>query len=118
VPSPTSGDLKVKGKTVQYDLLQTTFYKEQSFYPLKEFEVLLNATKKKNNRNFHKKTLSKVKSNAANKNCAQYLMMLYLTAFKTFEPIYQTIADHKMKHQITHWLYCWAQLKVNNPAKS
>lgn len=95
VPTPTSGDLRVKGNKVQYNLLQPIFGKQQSFYDLKEFELFLEATKTKSNKNFHEKTLRKVKSNVANKRCAQYLMMLYLTSFKTFDPIYQTIADYK-----------------------
>ncbi len=97
VPTPTSGDLKVKGDKVQYDLLQGTFLGQQSFYDLKEFEQLLEATKTKHNENFHEKTLLKVKSNVGNKHCAQYLMMLYLTSYKTYHPIYQTIADYKNK---------------------
>ncbi|MFW5852102.1 MAG: hypothetical protein ACOCWB_07760, partial [Bacteroidota bacterium] len=50
--TPTSGDLKVKGKTVQYDLLQTSYYGKQSFYPLDEFETFLKATSQTKNSKF------------------------------------------------------------------
>lgn len=93
VRTPTSGDLKVKGEKVQYDLLQTSYNDKQSFYPLAEFETFLKATTKTNRLKFHKQILKKVKSNAANENSAQYLMMLYLTSFQSFDPIFQTIAD-------------------------
>lgn len=32
--SPTSGDLKVRGNKVQYDLIQASYYKDQHYYPL------------------------------------------------------------------------------------
>ena len=37
--TPTSGDLRVKNDEVQYDLVQTSFYGNQKYYPLKEFTV-------------------------------------------------------------------------------
>jgi hypothetical protein len=91
--SPTSGDLKVQGKKVQYDLLQTTYYNSQAFYPLDEFETFLTATTQRNRSAFYARTLEKVKSDPSSETCAQYLMMLYLTFSNVFDPVYQTIAD-------------------------
>lgn len=91
--SPTSGDLKVQGRKVQYDLLQTTHYDSQAFHPLGEFETFLTATTQRNRSAFYAQTLEKVKSNFSSETCAQYLMMLYLTSFNVFDPVYQTIAD-------------------------
>ena len=104
--SPTSGDLNVKGEKVQYNLLQTTYYSEQSFYPLTEFETFLKATKLTNKSKFHKETLKKLKSNATSVNSAQYLMMLYLTSFRSYEPVFQIIATEQEPKQC----YALAQL--------
>jgi hypothetical protein len=43
VSSPTSGDLKVKGRKVQYTMLQTTYFSGQSFWPLDQFHAFLAA---------------------------------------------------------------------------
>lgn len=93
--SPTSGDLRVQGEKVQYDLLQTTYHDNQPFHSLDEFETFLTATTQRNRSVFHTLTLEKVKSNSSSATCAQYLMMLYLTFFKVFDPVYETIADGK-----------------------
>ncbi|MFC7000050.1 HEAT repeat domain-containing protein [Rufibacter roseus] len=93
--SPTSGDLKVEGGKVQYDLLQTSYYNNQEFYPLAEFEDFLKATTKKKSAKFHKEILKKVNVDATKDNSAQHLMMLHLTSFKTYHPIFQVIADEQ-----------------------
>lgn len=93
--SPTSGDLRVQGKKVQYDLLQTTYYDKQAFHSLDEFETFLTATTQRNKSVFHTSTLETLKSNVSTAACARYLMMLYLTSFKSFDPVYQIIADRK-----------------------
>lgn len=93
--TPTSGDLKVQGKEVQYDLLQTSYYANQSFHALDEFEKFLNASTKVNKHSFHKRTLKKLRANTKNIHAARYLMMLYLSDFQSFEPIFQVIADEQ-----------------------
>lgn len=91
--SPTSGDLKVTNGLVQYDLLQSTYYKDQVFYDLEEFETFLKACSKINRQDFHNKTLAKIKANPSHEYCAQYLMMLQLSAFSSFDPVFETIAN-------------------------
>jgi hypothetical protein len=93
--TPTSGDLKIKGKTVQYDLLQTSYYSKQNYYPLAEFETFLKATTQTNNSIFHRETIKKGRSNATKEISAQYLMMLYLSSFKSYDPVFQTIANEQ-----------------------
>ncbi|WP_281612658.1 hypothetical protein [Flammeovirga sp. SubArs3] len=93
--TPTSGDLRVKGKTVQYDLLQTSYYSKQNYYPLAEFETFLKATSQTKNSKFHEELLKKVKTNATKEISAQYLMTLYLSSFKTYDPVFQTIANEQ-----------------------
>lgn len=93
--TPTSGDLKVKGKTVQYDLLQTSYYSKQNYYPLAEFETFLKSTTQNNNSKFHEELLKKVRNNTTKKISAQYLMMLHLTSFKSYDTVFQTIANEK-----------------------
>ena len=93
--TPTSGDLRVEGKTVQYDLLQTSYYSKQNYYPLAEFETFLKATTQTNNEKFNKGILKKVKSNATKEISAQYLMMLYLSSFKSYDSVFQTIANEQ-----------------------
>lgn len=93
VSSPTSGDLKVKRKTVQYDLLQSSYYGDQSYFPISEFETFLKATTETDNSKFHNRILKKLENNISNENCAQLLMMLYLTSWKSYNSVFQTIAD-------------------------
>lgn len=93
--TPTAGDLVIKGKSVRYDLLQTTTHGEQSFYPLNEFESFLRATTQPEKSGFHRRVLREVKNNALHTRCAQYLMMLTLTSFTDFDPVFQTIANGK-----------------------
>lgn len=91
VPSPTSGDLRVKDSLVQYDLNRTTYYREQPFYPIEEFEKFLYANSEKNKEDFYSQTLKKIESNTANRS--QHLMMLYLTHFDSFDSIFNQIVD-------------------------
>jgi hypothetical protein len=93
--TPTSGDLRVDGKTVQYDLLQTSYYSKQNYYPLAEFETFLKATSQTKNSKFHEELLKKVKSHAAKQISAQYLMMLYLSSFKSYDPVFQIVASEQ-----------------------
>lgn len=90
--TPTSGFLKVTGEKVQYDLLQIS-YSQQPYYPLAEFETFLKACSEAKKAAFYKQTLKKVQKSATDKRCAQYLMMLYLTSYRSFNPVYQQIAD-------------------------
>jgi hypothetical protein len=93
--TPSSGDLKVKEGKVQYDLLQTSYYNNQSFHSLVEFETFLQATNRRNKSKFHAEILKKVKSNATKEISAQYLMMLYLSSFKSYDSVFQTIANEQ-----------------------
>lgn len=104
--SPTSGDLKVEGNKVQYDLLQSSYYKKQKYYSLNEFEDFLNAATQLENSSFYNKTLSKVRKNRAKEKSTQYLMMLYLSSYKTFKPVFNKIADN----QISEPCYALAKL--------
>lgn len=112
--TPTSGDLKVKGKKVQYDLLQTSYYSKQNFYPLKEFTEFLLATAKPDKSAFHNLTISKVKKNMKNDKSAQYLMMLYLSSYKTFNPLFKKIADSKSLKPCFALAKLLGQIKGNN----
>ncbi len=90
--SPTSGDLKVRNRTVQYDLLQTTYHEDQQFYAMDEFERFLRASYKKR-AGFHKVSLATLKNNINTNRAAQLLMMLYLTNYKKYESLYQQIRE-------------------------
>lgn len=106
--TPTSGDLKVKSKKVQYDLIQTTFYDKQKFYSLKEFEQFLNSFRS-SKKNFHNYLLSELTNNLSNDKTAQILMMLYLTSYKKYNSIYETI----YKTNVDNSLYALAKLLGN-----
>lgn len=90
--TPTSGDLKVRGNKVQYDLLQATYYRKQKYSSLKEFESFLNATLK-SNKDFQERLLTKLKKKPNNSKAPQYIMMLYLSNFKVYQPVFKEIAD-------------------------
>lgn len=91
VSTPTSGDLKVRGNKVQYDLLSSTYYASQNFYPLEQFEEFLGATTGKNRNNFYKWAQSQLSVNILNSNSAQNIMMLYLSDFKEYISLYEKI---------------------------
>jgi hypothetical protein len=106
--TPTSGDLKIKSKKVQYDLIQTTFYDKQKFYSLKEFEQFLNSFNG-NKKTFHNYLLSELSDNLSNDKASQILMMLYLTSYKKYDSIYEDI----YKTNIDNSLYALAKLLGN-----
>ncbi|MCG2432118.1 HEAT repeat domain-containing protein [Aequorivita xiaoshiensis] len=106
--TPTSGDLKVKSKKVQYDLIQTTFYDNQKFYSLKEFEEFLNSFNSKK-KSFHHYLLSELSDNLSNDKTSQVLMMLYLTSYKKYNSIYEDI----YKTNLDNSLYALAKLLGN-----
>ncbi|MBL7733578.1 MAG: HEAT repeat domain-containing protein [Chitinophagaceae bacterium] len=90
--TPTSGDLKVKKGKVQYDLVQTTVYKNQKYYPLPRFEKFLSAYYD------HEKgsilineLLGEVKPASEEEEKAQHLMMLYLLKYSTYHAV---LADY------------------------
>lgn len=92
VRTPICCNVKVEGNQVQYDLMNSSFNKEQSLYPLKEFEDFLNATKLTENSDFHQQNIDKIKVNIEDTKVAQYLMMLYLTSFNKYDPIFNDLA--------------------------
>ena len=106
--TPTSGDLKVRSKKVQYDLIQTTFYNNQKFYSLKEFEQFLNSFNH-NKKSFHKYLFSELSENLSNDKTSQILMMLYLSSYKKYDSIYESI----YKTNISNSLYALAKLLGN-----
>ncbi|NUY81310.1 HEAT repeat domain-containing protein [Flavobacterium sp. MAH-1] len=95
VQSPTSGDLKVKGKNVQYDLTSTTFHQNQHFHSLKQFEEFLEAYY---DRKKAPKLISQLRprllSDADPEVVAQHLMKLYFLGFDEFEEVYDEFADY------------------------
>lgn len=93
VCSPTSGDLKVKGHKVQYDLLQSTYNRNQKYSSLKEFERFLKATQNPKN-GFYNKVISKILKAPDDQMVSQYIMMLYLTNFTEYRPIFKTLANN------------------------
>jgi hypothetical protein len=87
--SPTSGDLKVKNKKVQYDLVQTTFYKKQKFYSLSDFEYFLLAQNDiEKRRKLCKELLTKIKPVSDSEVSSQNLMKLYLLNYSAYEDIF------------------------------
>ena len=110
VSSPTSGDLKVKSDSIQYNLLQTTFYRGQQFYSLKEFENFLQAALKKVSKRliktFHNDIIEKINQNEDDRLNSQYLMMLYLSNFKGYISAFTTIS----KQQESRSCYALAKL--------
>jgi hypothetical protein len=97
--SPTSGDLKIKGKTVQYDLIQTSFYSKQNFYSLTEFEAFLRAYQDKETAfDFSKTILEKIKPVSEDDLVSQYLMELYFLGYNKYDDIFESY------------------VKVNNPS--
>lgn len=87
--SPTSGDLKVESKKVQYDLIQTTFYKKQKFYSLTDFEYFLNAQNNIEQRSkLCKELLAKIKPVSENDASSQNLMKLYLLNYSVYDNVF------------------------------
>lgn len=89
--TPTSGDLKVKSNKIQFDLIQTTHYQDQNFYPLKEFEDFLKAYQNKQSASELNKTLlPKIKPVNDSDLNAQYLMQLYFLGHNTYDNIFES----------------------------
>ena len=94
VQTPTSGDLKVKGNKVQYDLIQTSYYSKQAYYSLPEFERFLkNVFQKKPRKSFLKYLKKKSKSLKNSYQLVQYLMMLKLVGYSTYEAFYEKLIN-------------------------
>jgi len=88
--SPTSGDLKVKGNKVQYDLIQTSFYEEQEFYSLPEFEYFIQSYNAKTLKNkLSKDLLNKIKPASESDISSQDLMKLYLLQYSEYDNIFE-----------------------------
>jgi hypothetical protein len=84
--SPTSGDLKIKGKKIQYDLIQTTFYKNEKYFSLSQFEDFLKNYYQSSNRdNFCYSLFNRISPANEKNNKSQYLMMLNLMGFNHYE---------------------------------
>lgn len=92
--SPTAGDLKVHGDSIQYNLLKTTTYHYgKPAQSLKEFEEFLKVVGSSQKKSFHKATLEKITTSPEDANAAQYLMMLQLTSFSNYHEVFETIAQ-------------------------
>lgn len=90
VASPTSGDLRVKGSKVQYDLLQTTFYSKQPFRSLRVLERFLAAFYHGEWKGALVSTLrSELKEGRPEQEHAQALIMLELMRECRIDPSYE-----------------------------
>lgn len=91
--SPTSGDLKIKSDSLQYDLVQTTFYTNQGHHVISEFEDFLqayyNAAKRES---FINKLIIQLSPFAESRNRIQYLFMLKFLGYDQYKPIFQPYA--------------------------
>lgn len=88
--SPTSGDLKVKGNKVQYDLIQSTLYKKQKFLSLSDFEIFLKAYSSPTTKNIlSKELLKRIKTPKATYSRTQDLMKLYLLQISDYNTVYE-----------------------------
>lgn len=87
--TPTAGDLKVHGNTVQYTLIQTTFSGEHHYSPIREFERFLLAyfDKSKTNKECQKLLAAIHPATASDLN-AQNLMKLFLLGYDRYENIF------------------------------
>ena len=90
--SPSVGNLPVQKKRVQYDLLRTTQHRHLPFHPLAEFEAFLLATGQTDRTQLQRRLLKKAKAKGPGPTCARYLMLLYLSGFDRFDPVYCDIA--------------------------
>lgn len=106
--TPTSGDLRVKGKTVQYDLIQSSFYNDQDFYSIEDFEDFLftyyNQCEKKA---FIDCILQKLKPANESELSTQYLMKLFLLGFNQYDSVfknYVTVNNTSSKYALAQLL--------------
>lgn len=89
--SPTSGDLKIKGKEVQYDLIQTSFYDKQNYYSLSEFESFLIAYfNKPKTAGFCNGLISSIKPVTDSDLNSQHLMKLFLLGYNQYDNIFES----------------------------
>lgn len=94
--TPTAGDLKVKGKKIQYDLIQTTFYTKQKFNSLSDFEYFLNAYDDKKQRSkLCKELLTKIKPVGERDESSQNLMKLYLLNYSAYDDVFRKYSKIK-----------------------
>lgn len=104
--SPTSGDLKIKGDSVQYDLIQSSYYHKQSFYPLKDFESFLSAyIGKKDIEIYQQKLISEIKTVNESDEKSQSLMQLYFLGYNSFHDEfnkYAIIKNPSTKYALAH----------------
>lgn len=94
--TPTSGDLKVKGATVQYDLLRTSYSSEQQYYSLPEFEAFLKACFDRSmTGQFINGLLQKIRPVKEHDVIAQYLMALFLLGHNSYDPVFKSYVQVK-----------------------
>jgi len=111
--SPTSGDLKVKGKKVQYDLIQTTFYKKQNFYSLHEFEIFLQSYSDNALRNkLSKDLLNNIKPPKESESRSQDLMKLYLLKYSEYDDVFEKYT--KVKNPSSKFALAQLMGNINN----
>jgi hypothetical protein len=111
--SPTSGDLKVKGKKVQYDLIQTTFYKKQKFYSLTDFEYFLTAHNDNEKKTkLCKELLAKIKPASESEANSQNLMKLYLLKYNEYDAVFEKYS--KIKNASSKFALALLMGNINN----
>jgi hypothetical protein len=92
--SPTSGDLKIKEKTIQYDLTQTSFYSKQNYYPLEQFEkFLITYINKSTDKAFVNDIISKLTPFSENELTCQYFMQLNLLHYSTYHSFFSAYVN-------------------------
>lgn len=92
VQTPTSGDLRVNGNTVQYDLNQTSHYNAMKYYSLEEFERFLDAVYKDSEK-YQQYVIKQFEKDNTGNRLAQLINMLYLTGYQTYHDFYEPIVD-------------------------
>lgn len=111
--SPTSGDLKVNGKKVQYDLIQTSFYQKQSFYSLSNFEKFLYACHNSEQKSILcNELLTKIKPVSESDSSSQNLMMLYLLNYSAYDEVFDKYS--KIKNPSSKFALALLMGNINN----
>src|SRR6056297_911576 len=93
--TPTAGFLKITGENVKYNLIRTTVDENNEFYSLDEFETFLRVLGEENKNWFHKEILDRLNDQTDHRKLTQYLMMLSLSNFQSFDPIFAEIIKDK-----------------------
>ncbi len=93
--SPTSGDLRIKNNEVQYDLVETTFYKNQNYFSLIEFESFLREYQVESKAEFCKGLLTSLKPATENEKDAQTLMKLHLLGYDRYDSVFRKYIKSK-----------------------